>query len=121
MLRLVATYADLWNGWYTFDDDRAAAGAAGADGEALRGVPRARPRPGNARAHRGRVGRAARLRGVEARRCAARTSRSRSSCSAIAATGVRHVQVVPSPTGPAGVEGMAFVLEHLDRATATAR
>jgi len=23
MLRLVATYADLWNGWYSFDDEPA--------------------------------------------------------------------------------------------------
>lgn len=39
---------------------------------------------------------------------------------AIGATGVSHVQVVASPVGPAGVEGMARVLEHLDRAAAPA-
>ena len=32
--------------------------------------------------------------------------------------GITHVQVVASPLGPAGVEGMARVIEHLDRAAA---
>ena len=120
MVRLVATWADLWNGWYSFADEPAAAPARDPDGARLGSMPRARSRPGIARAHGGRVGGAARLRGIGRLARAARTSRSRTSCSAIGATGVSHVQVVPSPAGPAGVEGMARVLEHLDRAAAPA-
>ena len=117
MLRLVATYADVWNGWYAFDDEPAlpnleiqqakvteACVVHGRDPLTLgrsAGVSVALP---------GAEGSGASLRGTHEEIAA--------QLLAIAATGITHVQVVASPLGPAGVEGMARVIEHLDRAAA---
>jgi alkanesulfonate monooxygenase SsuD/methylene tetrahydromethanopterin reductase-like flavin-dependent oxidoreductase (luciferase family) len=119
MVRLVATWADLWNGWYSFADEpalpqletqlaRVSEGclAHGRDPATLgrtAGVSVALP---------GFEGSGASLRGTHEQIAA--------QLLAIGATGVSHIQVVPSPVGPAGVEGMARVLEHLDRAATPA-
>jgi alkanesulfonate monooxygenase SsuD/methylene tetrahydromethanopterin reductase-like flavin-dependent oxidoreductase (luciferase family) len=114
MVRLVATWADLWNGWYSFADEPAlpqleaqmarvseACLAHGRDPATLgrtAGVSVALP---------GFEGSGASLQGTH--------EQIAEQLLAIGATGVSHIQVVPSPVGPAGVEGMARVLEHLDR------
>ena len=43
MVRLVATYADLWNGWYSFDRRAGVAPARDPDGPVSDRLPRARP------------------------------------------------------------------------------
>jgi alkanesulfonate monooxygenase SsuD/methylene tetrahydromethanopterin reductase-like flavin-dependent oxidoreductase (luciferase family) len=119
MLRLVATYADLWNGWYSFNDEPPlptleiqqsrldeACVAHGRDPRTMgrtAGVSVALP---------GFEGSGGSLRGTH--------EQIAEQLLAIGATGIGHVSVVTSPTGPAGVEGMARVLEHLDRTAAPA-
>ena len=57
MLRIIARYADAWNTVWHGDPDA----IVRADGRGRRGLPRGRPRPGDAGAHRRRQHRHARL------------------------------------------------------------
>jgi alkanesulfonate monooxygenase SsuD/methylene tetrahydromethanopterin reductase-like flavin-dependent oxidoreductase (luciferase family) len=120
MLRLVATFADLWNGWYTFDDEPPLPALREQSAKVSEACVVHGRDPGTL----GRTaGVSVALPGSEASGGSLRGTHDEiaEQLIAIGATGVSHVQVVASPTGPAGVEGMARVLEHLDRATATAR
>jgi alkanesulfonate monooxygenase SsuD/methylene tetrahydromethanopterin reductase-like flavin-dependent oxidoreductase (luciferase family) len=119
MLRLVATWADAWNGWYAFIDEaplpRLEASLAAVDEAcAVHGRdPRSLGRTaGVSVALPGADGSGGSLRGTH--------EQIAEQLLAIGAAGVSHIQVVPSPVGPAGVEGMARVLEHLGRAAAPA-
>ena len=121
MVRLVATYADLWNGWYTFDDDepplpgsasswRAStrpAWRSGRDPATSCGPPacrwRCRARPASGGSIRGTA--------RADRRAAARDRDDWRGASP-----GRHVAGRPRRRA----EGMARVLEHLDRAPAPA-
>jgi alkanesulfonate monooxygenase SsuD/methylene tetrahydromethanopterin reductase-like flavin-dependent oxidoreductase (luciferase family) len=114
MLRLVATWADLWNGWYSFGDE-----------PPLPALREQSAKVSEACVVHGRdpaalvrtAGVSVALPGFEASGGSLRGTHEQiaEQLLALGGTGVTHVQVVTSPTGPAGVEGMARVLELLDR------
>lgn len=119
MARLVVEHADQWNGWYTFDDEDPmpallrqlrlmdeACEARGRDPRSLvrtAGISVALP---GATAEGGSV--SGSYEDIAARLADYRDA------------GVAHLQVVTSPAGPAGAEGLARVLEHLDRSPSAA-
>lgn len=115
MLRLVATYADLWNGWHPFDDELpfdslgaqrdlvdAACLAAGRDPTTLvrtAGVSVAFP---------GRDGSGGSLRGTD--------EQIAEQLLALRDAGISHVQVLTSPWGLEGLERMAHVIQLVAQA-----
>jgi alkanesulfonate monooxygenase SsuD/methylene tetrahydromethanopterin reductase-like flavin-dependent oxidoreductase (luciferase family) len=113
MARLVAEYADLWNGWYTFDDtdpypdlvaalDRmdAACSSRGRDPRSLGRTAGLSVAFEGFDAEGGSISGSDEEIAVALRRWAD--------------AGVEHLQVVTSPPGPAGVERLARVLELVD-------
>jgi alkanesulfonate monooxygenase SsuD/methylene tetrahydromethanopterin reductase-like flavin-dependent oxidoreductase (luciferase family) len=114
MQRLVAQYADQWNGWYTFDDepfiDPLRDRLAGLD-EAL--LTHGRQPASLVRT----VGMSVALDGAvaEGSSLTGTDEQIAQQLLQVRDLGVDHVQVVTSPAGPRGVEAMARVLEILDR------
>jgi alkanesulfonate monooxygenase SsuD/methylene tetrahydromethanopterin reductase-like flavin-dependent oxidoreductase (luciferase family) len=114
MRRLVAQYADQSNGWYTFDHepflDRLRERLANLDAALLehgRAPGTLVKTVGLSIAMPGWSGEGGTLVG-DAERIAEQLLEIRD-------LGVEHVQVVTSPAGPRGIEGLARVLEDLDR------
>ena len=114
MQRLVAQHADQWNGWYAFSEtpflDRLRERLASLD-DALLAHGR-RPETlvktvGLSLAMPGSSGEGATLAGSHEQLAEQLLD--------IRDLGVHHVQVVLSPAGPRGIEGLARVLEVLDR------
>lgn len=113
MLRLAVTYADLWNGWYVFEDTDPGDEIA----LALERVTAACELHGRDPATLGRtIGVSASLDGAPAEGgslagpAAAIADRLRG----FAELGVEHVQMVLAPSGERGIEAFAEVLELLD-------
>lgn len=116
MSRLVAEHADLWNGWYTFEDE-----------DPFPDLVAGMTRLDDACTTRGRdprsLGRTAGVsiafEGFEAEGGSITGSDEEiaRSLGAWADAGVEHLQVVTSPPGPAGVERLARVVELLNAST----
>ena len=113
MTRLVVEHADLWNGWYTFEDtdtlpDLVASMARMDDACSVRGRdPRTLGRT---------AGVSVAFEGFEAETgsIAGSDHEIARALSTWADAGVEHLQVTTSPAGPAGVERLARVVELLD-------
>lgn len=113
MLRLTVEYADMWNGWFVFEDEdpgpriertvqlvRAACAAGGRDPATLSMTIGVSVALGNAVAEGGSI------KGTPAQVA----DRFR----AFAALGINHIQVVLAPSGAPGIEAFADVLRLLD-------
>jgi alkanesulfonate monooxygenase SsuD/methylene tetrahydromethanopterin reductase-like flavin-dependent oxidoreductase (luciferase family) len=115
MLRLVATYADIWNGWHPFDDDLpfdslraqrdlvdAACIAVGRDPATLLRTA------GVSVAFADSEGSGGSLRGTD--------EQIAEQLLALGNTGVSHVQILTSPSGIEGLDRMARVIELVSQA-----
>lgn len=112
MLRLVARYADMWNGWFAFDDDPRAGAAA-----AMLRVDAACIEHGRDPATLERtVGISVALPGARAEdsSLSGTPEEIAAGLSYYAGLGVHHLQVVLAPPTPAGVKAFGKVLRHLD-------
>ena len=113
MLRLVATYADLWNGWYVFEetDPRDEITLA------LERLDAACELHGRDPATLGRtIGVSVGLDGAPAHGGSLRgpASAIADRLRELAELGIEQVQVVLAPSGPRGIEAFAEVLDRLD-------
>jgi len=115
MTRLVVEHADLWNGWYVFDETDPLPDLT-AQLERIDAACDVRGRDPASLARTAGVSIAFSGFEAETGSITGTDEQIAETLSTYAAAGVQHLQVVTSPTGPAGVERLARVVELIDRA-----